>query len=257
MSDAFDLAEDPVRIAQLPAGALIFLRQDVRPTASVVERTYSSKQINEGIRLPESKAPYFTPGFSLSVPLRHGTRVRCLDCQPTAAVYDDASRPYISDTHEISWSTSPEKGGVVAVDTDRSQALAGFVRGNGKATRNLSAEVKNDFCAITLSAMDGKPISRSTSLLVTATAHEQNTGAKWDDRHTLWDELGTPPTEIEHVTGWLLLKKIEGAVGMQVTALDGSSRSIGNPIAGRRLELGWEFPIGNVAAITYLIRPIR
>jgi hypothetical protein len=105
--------------------------------------------------------------------------------------------------------------------------------------------------------MDGKPISRSTSLLVTATAREQNTGAKWDDRHTLWDELGTPPTEIEPVSGWLLLKNIEGAVGMRVTALDGSSRPIGNPIAGRRLELGWEFPIGNVVATTYLIRPIR
>ena len=25
----------------------------------------------------------------------------------------------------------------------------------------------------------------------------------------------------------------------------------------RRLELGWEFPIGNVTATSYLIRPIR
>ena len=116
--------------------------------------------------------------------------------------------------------------------------------------------MKDDFCALTLSAMDGKPISRSTTAR-DCDGPRTNTGAKWDDRHTLWVELGTPPTEIEPVTGWLLLKNIEGAVGMQVTALDGSSRPIDNPIPGRRLELGWEFPIGKIAATTYLVRPIR
>jgi hypothetical protein len=257
LADPFDFAEDPVRVAQLPAGALMFLRPDVRPAAAIVERTYSREQVNESMRLPESEAPYFTPGFPLSVALRHGARVRCLDCQPTAAVKDDAAAPYLSDTNQLVWSTSKENGGLVAIDTDRSQALVGFVRDNRKATRNLSADVKNGFCAITLSSMDGKPISRSTRLLLTATAREQNTGAKWNDRHTLWAELGTAPAQIEAVTGWVILHNIEGAVGMQVTALDGSARPTGDRIAGRRLELGWEFPIGDVTATTYLIRPIR
>jgi len=169
---------------------------------------------------------------------------------------DDAAGPYISDTNQIAWYT-PEKAGVVTIDSDRSQALVGFVRGSGKATSNLSAEVNTEFCTITLSSMDGKPISRSTRLLLTATAREQNTGAKWNDRHTLWAELGTAPTQIEPVTGWVMLRNIEGAVGMQVTSLDGSSRPTGDRISGRRLELGWEFPIGGVTTTTYLIRPIR
>ena len=256
LADPFDFAEDPVRIAQLPAAALMFLRQDLKPANAVVERTYSTEEVNESIRLPESEAPYFTPGFPLSVPLRHATRVRCLDCKPTAAMKDDAAGPYISDTNQIAWYT-PEKAGVVTIDSDRSQALVGFVRGSGKATSNLSAEVNNEFCTITLSSMDGKPISRSTRLLLTATAREQNTGAKWNDRHTLWAELGTAPTQIEPVTGWVMLRNIEGAVGMQVTSLDGSSRPTGDRISGRRLELGWEFPIGGVTTTTYLIRPIR
>jgi hypothetical protein len=73
----------------------------------------------------------------------------------------------------------------------------------------------------------------------------------------LWTELGTAPTQIEPVTGWVMLRNVEGAVGMQVTALDGSSRPVGERISGRRLELGWEFPIGGVTTTTYLIRPIR
>jgi hypothetical protein len=181
LADPFDFAQDPVRIAQLPAGALTFLRPDVGPAATTIERTYSAEQVNESMRLPESEAPYFTPGFPLSLPLRHATRVRCLDCQPTAAVAGDAPGPYISDTRQLAWYT-PEKGGIVTIDSERSQALVGFVRGSGKSTTNLSAEVKNDFCTITLSSLDGRPISRSTRLLLTATAREQNSGAKWDER---------------------------------------------------------------------------
>ena len=79
----------------------------------------------------------------------------------------------------------------------------------------------------------------------------------WNERHTLWSELGTAPTMIEPVKGWVMLRNIEGAVGMTVTALDGSARPLGVPIAARRLEEGWEFPMGDVATTTYVIRPIR
>jgi hypothetical protein len=54
-----------------------------------------------------------------------------------------------------------------------------------------------------------------------------------------------------------MLRNIEGAVGMQVTALDGSSRPAGDRVNGRRLELGWEFPFGSAVTTTYLIRPVR
>ena len=170
---------------------------------------------------------------------------------------DDPAVPYLSDTRELAWHVSPEKGGVVTIDTDRSQALVGFVRGQEKNTRHLSADVKNDFCTITLSSLDGKPIARSARMLLTATAREQNTGSKWNERHTLWETLGGPPTLIEPVTGWLMLRNIEGAVAINVTALDGSARPIGQPVRARRLEAGWEFPVGNTPTTTYLIEPVR
>jgi hypothetical protein len=256
LADPFDITVDPVRIAQLPVGALLFLR-DVKPAASVVERRYSTAQINESLRLPESEMPYFTPGFPLSIPLRHGSRVRCLDCTPSPMPTDDPAGPYLSDTKELSWHVSPEKGGVATIDTDRTQALVGFVRANGKATRHLSADVKNDFCAITVSSLDGKPLARSSRMLLTATAREQNTGSKWNARHTLWETLGTPPTLIETVSGWLMLRNIEGALAIDVTALDGSARPIGRPVRARRLEAGWEFPVGDTSTTTYLIEPVR
>jgi hypothetical protein len=67
-------------------------------------------------------------------------------------------------------------------------------------------EVKDDFCAITLSAMDGKPISRSTSLLATATAANKTPAPNGTIGIPCESKLGTPPTETETepVTGWLL-----------------------------------------------------
>ncbi len=256
LADPFDITVDPVRISQLPVGALLFLR-DVKPAARTVERRYSAEQVNETMRLPESEMPYFTPGFPLSIPLRHGSRVRCLDCVPTPMPTDNLAAPYITDTRELAWHTSPEKGGFVSIDTERTQALVGFLRAHGKRTRHLSADVKNDFCTITVSALDGKPIPRSARLLVTTTAREQNTGAKWNERRTLWEILGEPPTLIEPVAGWVMLHDIEGAVGMRVTPLDGSARPIGQPTNARRLEAGWEFAIGETATTTYLVEPLR
>ena len=165
---------------------------------------------------------------------------------------DDPAGPYVSDTKEIVWNK-----GTVTIDTARSHALTGFIKGRALATQNLAAEVKNDFCAITLSSLDAKPLARSSRMLLTATAREQNTGAKWNERHTLWEQAGTAPTLIEPVTGWVLLRDIEGAVAINVTAMDGASNPIGQPARARRLEAGREFEIGAKPATSYVIEPVR
>jgi hypothetical protein len=94
-------------------------------------------------------------------------------------------------------------------------------------------------------------------MLVTATAREQNTGSLWNERHALWAALGEPPTLIEPITGWLMLRNIDGAVAIDVTALDGSARPLGPPVRAKRLEAGWEFPLGDTPTTTYLIEPVR
>lgn len=90
-------------MAQMPAGALIFLRHDVETARKTIARTYSAQQINESTR--------------------------------------------------------------------------------GVETSHFSAEISNDFCAITLSSMDGKPISRSGLLLLT-TGRVENTGQAWNEGPT-------------------------------------------------------------------------
>jgi hypothetical protein len=253
----FDIAEDPVKIAQLPAGALLFLRHDVATAKQTVERTYSTEQINESMRLSSSELPYWTPGFPLSIPLEHESRIRCLDCEATPKFTDERQNPIVSDTHELAWKLADKTGdGVVTIDTDRSAALVGFVKENGAATSHLSADIRNEFCAISLSSLDKNPISRSSLLLLTTSGRAENTGMVWNARRTNVDVWGTAPTRIESIKGWLLLKDIEGAVGVSVTPLDGTGRPL-TKLAGRQLESGWEIEIGDVPANTYLIEVRR
>ena len=70
----FDLAPDPVKLSQLAAGALLFVRGDVRAAQRTSSRSYSRQQVIESLRLGSTEWPYFTPGFPLALPLVHGVR---------------------------------------------------------------------------------------------------------------------------------------------------------------------------------------
>lgn len=257
VADNFDITLDPVKMIQMAAGALIFSRPDVQPARETVTRSYAAEQVLESMRLPESARPYFTPGFPTATALRHGLRISSLDGEPTAAFGPDEPGPYRTDTGELGWYEQDGLGGLVTIDTDRSQALVGFVTTHGRTTRHLAADVANEFCAITLSSLDGRPIARSETLLLTACSRIENTGTRWNARHTLWETWGEGPTLIEPVTGWLVLTDLQGPIDIQVTALDGSDRPIGEPVHARRLEIGWEIPLGDHPTTQYVLHLVR
>jgi hypothetical protein len=258
IADHFDMTLDPVKMAQMPAGAMIFLRGDVSAAKKVLTRSYSTDQISEAARLPRGEMPFYTPGFDKMIPLTHGSRVSCLDCKPSLPAPLPAANPIVSDTGELAWRTNDGKDGLVSVDTPRSQALVGFITANAKVqTRNLSADISNRFAVITLSSLDGKPLNLSNLMLLTTTSKDENTGTEWDARRANLTNWGTAPTLIEPVTGWIQLKDLEGAIDVSAQPLDGAARPTGAPIKGKMIEPGWEIAVGTPATTTYLIRVAR
>uniref|UniRef100_UPI0035C9BCC5 hypothetical protein n=1 Tax=uncultured Sphingomonas sp. TaxID=158754 RepID=UPI0035C9BCC5 len=258
IADHFDITLDPAKMAQMPVGAMMFLRGDVAAARTMLTRSYSTDQISEAARLPRGEMPYYTPGFDARTPLVHGSRVACLDCKPSLPAPLGAIDPIVSDTGELSWKTTDGKDGLVSVDTPRSQALVGFVSANAKVeTRNLSAEIRNRFAVITLSSLDGKPLTVSNRILLTTTGRVENSGQKWDARGANLTVWGTAPTLIEPITGYVTLKDLEGAIGVFAQPLDGSARPIGKERAAKMVEPGWELPIGSPATTHYLVRVER
>src|SRR3546814_4332077 len=57
IGDHFDMTLDPVKMAQMPAGAMIFLRGDVSAAKEVMTRSYSTDQISEASRMPRAAMP--------------------------------------------------------------------------------------------------------------------------------------------------------------------------------------------------------
>jgi hypothetical protein len=253
IGDPFDISLDPIRMTEMAAGALMFLRGDVQPARETVNRTYSREQVLESRLLPPSGQPYFTPGFPLALPLEHAVRIQSLAGPPTERFTSIDPNPIVSDTRELAWYTSPEKTGLVTVDTARTEALIGFVKANQKVLRNLSAEITNDFAAVMLASLDGEPLDRSAKMLLTTGARVANTGMKWNDAHTRLVNQGGPPTLIEPVTGSITLRNLLKAASMSCTALDGAGRPTGETIHATKTATGWVFPIGQPVTTWYVI----
>jgi hypothetical protein len=238
--DPFDLSLDPVKTAQLAAGALLFLRGDVSPAQATVERSYSLEQVRESLRLPPAAAPYFTPGFPLALPLLRRVRVGSLEGPPTAPHQPAPPGPLVADTGELAWHIAPDGRGLITVDAPASQALIGFVA-SGPAVRHMAAELANAFCAITLSALDGRPIASAARLLLTAGARVEAS------------EAGGAAYLIEPVRGRLVLRGLEGATGVQLQPLDGAGRPLGAPRPAEWAGEGWALDLGEPATTWYEI----
>jgi hypothetical protein len=253
IGDPFDISHNPVKMTQLAAGALMFVRGDVRAARRVFQRSYSRQQVQDSVRLPATEKPYFTPGFPLSLPLRHGSRIASLGGEITKKIEFREAAPIVSDTGELVWSVSPEIGGVVTVDTERTQAVIGFVKAHDKQLRHLAPEINNRFACLTLSALDAKSIARSSRMLLTSGASVTNTGAEWNETRSALKQWGTSPTVIEPVTGQLLLRNLEGARGVTISALDGRGQRIGPPVAAAKTPEGWRLQLGEQVTTWYEI----
>jgi hypothetical protein len=253
----FEFRPDPAKMTQIAAGALMFLRSDVRPAEKTNERTYSLPQVYESLRLPPTERPFFTLGFPLAIPLQHGVRIASFERESGGPPPSEAGNPIRSDTKELAWYVSDDKTGMVSVDTPRSQALIGFVQAHPLILSNLSADVRNGFCALVLSSLDGEPLARSRHMLLAAGSRVANTGMEWNEAHTSLVDWGTVPTLIEPVIGTITLRSIAGAKEVEATPLDSASRPLGASCPVQKTAQGWEMSVGKPATTWYLIRVER
>jgi hypothetical protein len=253
VGDAFDMSLDPVKMPQIAACALMYLRGDIEPAKQTITRTYTRQQVWDSRLLPGTERSWFTPGYPLATPLLHGVRVGSFDGSPTQLPTGiSTTPPFKTDTGQIVWDVGPDQAnGVITIDSPRSQALVGFVRAGNKSVANLAADVKNDFCTIIVSSLEDKSIAAAGKLLLTAGSRVENTGMQWDARRIRPTRSGGSPTLMEPVTGTITLKNLDQATGVSVKPLDGSGHAIGQPIVARKTATGWEIPVGDPVTTWY------
>ena len=259
VGDPFDVSLDPVKMPELAAGALLFLRGDVASARSTMTRSYTEQQVYASMLLPAAtERPYFTEGFPLSLPLEHEVRIGSFH-GPSSATLPGvaAASPLVSDTGELRWYTSPERGGLVTVDTPRTQALIGFVRDQAKPVSHLSAEVTNHFCALQLTSMDNQPIEVSSRMLLVAGGAVENTGQIWNSAGTDLTSFGGPPTVVDLIRGTIALRGLKEAKAVRLQALDGAGEPLGKAVEGTRQGSDWRLALGTQTTTWYQITVAR
>ena len=237
----FEIRPDPVKMTNIAAGACLFLRGDVQPAEETIQRSYSPEEIRESIR--NSDRPFFTQGYDPTLALKHGTRIRGFETSGGPYPEADTGSVIASDTGELAWYRTRGKQGLMTVNTDRSQALIGYVKTAREPLKNFAAEVENEFCSITLTSLDDKPISQTTWLLLVATASAANTGMKWDEDRTSLIDWGTEPTVIEPVSGSITLRNIDSALQVEVVPLDSTAKLVGKPIVAMKTSDGYRISL--------------
>lgn len=254
----FDIWQDPIKMPQVAAGALLFRRADVAPARETVVRNYTAEQCYESLRGGWKAAPLFTPGYPELLSLAHGVRIGDLDAKPgeTAPFPAAPAKPVKSDTGELEWRVGPDGKGLVTIDAPRAQGLVGFVKGSGAASRNLAADVANEYCALMLAAQDEAPIARAGRLLLTAGARSTLTGMEWNENRTIVKQPGKMPLLIEPVRGAVTLKGLQGAKGVEAQPLDGAGRAQGAPVAAKRDGNDWKLELA-APTTWYAIRVTR
>lgn len=252
----FDMRQDPVKMTQWASAALMFHRGDILPARETVQRSYSTTEVLESLRLPGSEQPFFTPGFPPVITLLHAVRVGRFDASARPS-FPGPEPPYKSDTGQLRWRLGAEKRGLIVADSDRWQAFIGFVKSQDATAANLAANIDNEFCAITLASLEDKPIRTASRLLLTTGGRVTNAGMKWNEKRTGVTDPGTPGMLIGPVTGSVVLRGIRGAKSVELVALDGAGRAAAPATAGVHSAGAWTLPIGRQVTPWYLVRVNR
>ena len=257
----FSIGNDPVKMAETAAGALMFLRGDVRAAERLVERRLTRERLLESLRtdLPDDEHPYAIHHIKGRLALVHRT-VASFDAEEVTPKEGELALPegdIVSDTGELTWAGAPDDGHVL-VDAPRHQAVIGHA--GRRATTHLEVELTTPFAAVQLGSLDEAPVAQAERLLLLTAARSANTGMRWTDdtRRSLGREWGQAPTRIEPVTGRITLRGLEGAVAVSVQPLDGQGQPMGAPIAAAREDGAFAVTLSaEPATLWYLITVTR
>ena len=235
----FDISNDPAKMAFLPAAALIFERLDMAlakdelrlrvPEGNVAGQLakYGADRIGAWDAANVARTDALTTRFSLSfAPGKKPTS----DGKPTEPFHADAAGP-------IKWKTQGTETPTFTADSPSSKVLLGFLGGTTAQVDGWRVQMgttPRNFAAFTLSALDGKPMEQSKSMLLVAVGSVENFGMGWNaDRTSVGDKWGTGPTQAEGIPGAVAIQTL--AKSATVYALDGTGKrleKVASKIAG-------------------------
>lgn len=250
----FDIDGHPVKTAQMIAGSAIFARGDVAPaarrkTATVSRGTALDSAREHGWNRGERALKALGWEDTNTVDLRWGLKFLPYEMASVARLGSitgaEAAAP-------MEWTS-----GLATLNTERSKFVVGHPTGRPIYLGHVAVEIlpsATNFAAITLTSLDGLPISKSESVLLIAAGRTQNTDMKWDsDFRSAYEGSGVAPVLTEGIAARLSFPIEPGQI-LSVHALN-EGGALGEEVPLMEEAPAAMFEIGpGYRTIWYLIR---
>jgi hypothetical protein len=227
----FALNGHPLKQIFVPAGAVMFRMGAVKPGEHYVKLGLPEKSVvrelvktGEKLRLHGTNMNYIwdeaggVNSLTLAHPISVDTKATELKLSEVVTKPDGA---WVSETGEITWDNRDSINAVYSVNAPAARVAAGYIGGKTIDLGNVTIQMdttRYNWGVITLTALDGKPVSESSKVLLVAAGRVENTDWKWDDKFTtLGGDWGKAPSRAEGITAQIILRNMKK---VSVHALD-------------------------------------
>jgi hypothetical protein len=241
----FSSAGHPLKQIFVPAAAVIFRMGAVKPGSKRVTLGLPDNAVagelmktgeSTGFRVTNINNIWSREGsdnaLTILRPISVNTKAGELKLSEQVTV---PAGPWVSETGEITWDTRDSINAVFKVNAPASRIAIGYIGGRTIDLGSVSIQMdttKNNWAAITLTSLDGKPVEVSSKVLLIAAGRVENTDWKWDDKFTtLKDVWGTAPTRAEGIPARLVFK---GPNKLSVHTLDPAGREVSEVKVGNK-----------------------
>lgn len=206
----FDIDQNPVKMATLPAAVAMFLRGDVpRAAKSVIARPKPEDWLEAGRSRGAWGLNAEAFGTSPQTALQAFVGL-ALDDAAAAKAFQESSEPQ-DDLAAFHWTAAEgqDQGGVT-IDTMRSKAVIGSTKLGPSRLKDVTITPgpnRQDWAAITLTAIDGADFRAAGRILITATGLAENQGMKWQDaeKTSVGRDWGERPSMVEGIPATITL----------------------------------------------------
>jgi hypothetical protein len=228
----FGSSTDPNKMATMPVASLIFLGQMVTPVARKSTLVVPRGGLTEAMAR-NSLSNFWDSNLGRLWSQNGGTRRDWLQSKIAVRFVEgnaplSIERQFLPSSDALEWHTDVPDSALLTINSDKAKSAIGFLGGQWVDLDGFVVQMEKttrNFVTLALTPRDGKVVSKSNSLLLTALSSIENKDMQWNEARTsVGANWGTGPTMAEGVPAQILLRTT--AKTATVWVLDGSGKRI-------------------------------
>ena len=222
----FSMNGHPGKLAFLPIAAVMFRMNGVSAGDRAVLLNMPPKDVVSHLALngTNAGASWRSAGAPSALPVMYPVAVQFQDDGlALSEEIPESSVKWVSSTKQIAWDKANPETALYTVNSPAVRAAVGYLGGRSVTLGDViitMPETESNWASIAMAALDGKPISESSKILLVAAGRVENTNMGWNETRTsVSDKWGTEPTIAEGIPATINFTESKK---LRIQALDGT-----------------------------------